>query len=258
MSKLRKWFQKYVGKNKVTRSSADSSGMRIIDCPGYGDDLKIAVMDGVVSEKLQEEIIKGKYEWFEGRAIQKVVKEGDVLLEIGAGVGFISTIAWRTGKLQAVHCYEADPRLIPIIAKTHALNKVRGTIQNVILTTDAEVIRSKSIDFFIREDFYGSSQSQKNGGGIQEVIKVPTQRFQDALNNLAPTIIACDIEGAELGLFNAVQCPSVDRIMLETHQYVFGGDGMRQLFNELHDCGFHYNQYHSAGAVCVFQRINPQ
>jgi FkbM family methyltransferase len=257
MSKLRKWFQKYVGKKKAKRSRADSSGMRIIDCPGYGHDLKIAVMDGVVSEKIQKMILKGSYEWREGKAIQNILKDGDVLLEIGAGVGFISSVAWRTGKLRSVHCYEADPRLIPIIAKTHALNQVNGTIQNVILTTDADVLRSKSIDFFVRENFYGSSQTQKYTG-VQEVIKVPAQRFQDVLNDLAPTIIACDIEGAELGLFKAVECPSVDRILLETHQYVFGGDGMRQLFRELHDCGFHYNQYYSAGPVCVFQRIQPQ
>jgi hypothetical protein len=44
-------------------------------------------------------------------------------------------------------------------------------------------------------------------------------------------------------------------MMIETHQSVLGPSGMRSLFNDMHNAGFHYDQRYSSGSVVVFSRI---
>jgi hypothetical protein len=79
--------------------------------------------------------------------------------------------------------------------------------------------------------------------------------MSDAVAKIKPTVIVCDIEGAELGLFAGVDLSSVDRMMIETHQSALKGNGMRQLFNEMHEGGFHYDEMHSKGSVVLFKKV---
>lgn len=228
---------------------------KLIEYPWTTSFINIAVADGVVSDVIQRKIKKGRYEKHEASIISKLMIENEILLELGAGVGLISTLAWLSGKVTEVHCFEADPRLIDIIKETHAQNGVIGHVYNQVLTSDPEVISVKFVEFHLREDFYGSSTNKKIGNEITDTLKVCTSSFQMAISRIKPTVIACDIEGSELGLFSQVDMPSVKSIMLETHQSAIGGEGMRQVFCDMHNANFHFDERWSKGSVCVFSRI---
>ncbi|SMF57875.1 methyltransferase, FkbM family [Xaviernesmea oryzae] len=229
--------------------------IKYIEYPHPKGPIKIAVSDEVVSETIQKKIRDARYERHEANIIQKIVTDGDILLELGAGVGFISTLAWSTGKVKEVHCFEADPRLKKIIEATHAQNGVSGNVYTEILSNDAEQIEKRSIDFHIREDFYGSSLNSGVGREIKQTVPVPVTSIRKAIETIKPTVIACDIEGGELGLFDEIDMPTVRQVMVETHVAAFKGEGMRQLFHEFHKADFYYDPVNSYREVVVFRRM---
>ncbi len=230
--------------------------IKYIEYPHAKGPIKVAVADDVVSEVIQKKIKDARYERHEANIIQKIVSDGDILLELGAGVGVISTLAWLTGKVKAVHCFEADPRLKRLIEATHAQNGVASTVYTEILSNDEAQIAGGSIDFHIREDFYGSSLNSAIGREIKQTVPIPVKAIQKAINDVRPTIIACDIEGGELGLFDGLEMPSVQKVMVETHVAAFKGEGMRQLFHEFHRADFYYDPANSYREVVVFKRIS--
>lgn len=228
---------------------------KLIQYPHANGPINIAVADGIVSEIIQKKIKDGRYEKHEARTIPKLMVDDEILLELGAGVGVISTLGWLSGKVREAHCFEADPRLIPLIKETHAQNGVKAFVYNQILSSDEKQISSGSMDFHIREHFYGNSTIDSVGRDIKQTVKVPVVSLASAIERIQPTVIACDIEGGELGLFDDVEMPSVKAVMLETHQAALKGSGMRQVFHEMHKADFHYDERYSSGSVSVFSRI---
>ncbi|MBB4279663.1 FkbM family methyltransferase [Rhizobium mongolense] len=228
---------------------------KLIQYPHTTGPINIAVADGVVSDVIQKKIKDGRYEKHEARTIPKLMIDDEILLELGAGVGVISTLGWLSGKVREVHCFEADPRLIELIKETHTQNGVKGYVYNQILSSDADLVAQGLMDFHIREHFYGNSTITSVGREVKETVKVPVVAITEAISKIQPTVIACDIEGGELGLFDEVEMPSVKTIMLETHQAALKGHGMRQVFHEMHKADFHYDERYSCGSVSVFSRI---
>lgn len=218
--------------------------------------IKLAV-DHSVSQKMAEYIKRGWYEAHEVEQIQKVLEQDDIVAELGSGIGFISTVAWRTGKTKAIHCYEADPRLIPLIEKTHQLNGVaNATVNNKAATSNVEALNRGEMEFYIRPDFWENSAHPASGSAETTTIKVPTTSLSEIVDAVSPTLIVADIEGAEDGLFaEGVNLSSVKRIALEIHQPLLGPSGIRRLFDDLHKAGFHYDARFSAATVPVFSKI---
>ncbi len=237
------------------RDLIDEYGNRILNYQHALGCIRIAVRDDCVSEIIQKKIRTARYERREAITIGKILNDREVYLELGAGLGLISTIAWLSGRVREIHCFEADPRLVPLIQATHRLNSVVSQVHNQLLTGDQELINHGFVDFHIRKNFYGSSVNPNVAAGIVNTLKVPTRSIEQVLDEIKPTVIACDIEGAELGLFGGIRCPTVHRVMLETHQSAINGEGMRRLFNEMHDINFHYDERWSSGSVVVFSRI---
>ena len=68
-----------------------------------------------ISIKLRERIAQGLYERQEAKCILQAGRQGDRLLEIGAGIGYISCLAALSGNFEAITVVEANPELIPLI-----------------------------------------------------------------------------------------------------------------------------------------------
>ncbi|MBB4279660.1 FkbM family methyltransferase [Rhizobium mongolense] len=206
----------------------------------------------ILTDRVRESIAAGRYEGKEATQVEKLLKEGDRVLEIGSGLGFISTIAARDPKTVDVLCYEADPRLIPYIQSVHELNGITNvTVRNAALTTD---LSQKELTFFVRKDFWGSSFSKAGGDYISET-SIPTQPFNEVMQQFRPTFIVCDIEGAELDLFMNASLFGVTRVLVEIHSRIIGRTGVKRLFDAMSARDFHYDEFHSHGSVVLFSHI---
>jgi FkbM family methyltransferase len=206
----------------------------------------------LLSPRVRDSIAAGRYESKEATQVEKLLKEGDRILEIGSGLGFISTIAARDPRTECMLCYEADPRLIPYIQSVHELNGItKALVKNAALTSD---LSRAELTFYVRKDFWGSSFS-KNAGEYESTVVVPTQSVNEVLQQFRPTFIICDIEGYELELFFHASLHGVTRVLVEIHSKVLGRTGVKRLFDAMSARDFVYDEYHSHGSVVLFSHV---
>lgn len=216
------------------------------------NDVTLAVASEILSPKMRSVLESGKYEALEARHIPKIMKKGDRLLELGGGVGYISSLASKAAPLADVLVIEADPRLCGVISENHRLNGVSGAVKNGVAAPPSVAQTQDRVSFYLRENFWGSSLS--SDGKFVEELRVPCLDFQRLVDDFRPSIVICDIEGGETDLFPAIDLSSVDRIYLELHKSQTGLVEIRKLFNALGAQGFSYDPDYSVGAVVLFSR----
>lgn len=205
-----------------------------------------------LTPKIRESITSGRYEHVEADLLGKVLRDGDRLLEVGGGLGFLSALAAQSPLVEAVRVYEANSELIPLIRATHKLNNLAGIdVRCAVLTNQAQ---PGEAPFFIHRNFWASS-THKAHWEYERETSVPTQPLADVLREFRPTLMVCDIEGGELELFDGPELGGLDRVILELHQKAIGGRGVQSVFDSLSAAGFHYDSFASRGAVVLFRRL---
>lgn len=205
----------------------------------------------VVSPPIAAAIRSGAYESREAREIPAIVRPGDRVLEIGAGIGFISTLIALQPEVARVVAVEANPALIPAIRQTHALNGVDGVeVVNAVLAPGGAGLR----DFYLRRDFWMSSLSP-GPNPYEGVAQVPVRDLDALIREEAISLIVCDVEGAEAWLFAGADLTGVDRVYVETHDHITGLKGLHDLFGHLGARGFAYDPRHSSGGVVLMRRV---
>lgn len=221
--------------------------MRYITCNG----IKICYDPNVISDAIAKHMTKGTYEREEGILVGGIVQEGERILEIGCGLGYLSCLAMKTGKVEELLGFEANPKLIPIINETWEINQVQARCRNGVITNTSS---GRKIDFYVRNDFWASSLSP-SPYQYKEIAQVETINFQELLFEFKPTMIICDIEGGERELFEGVQLIGVKKVFMEVHQNLLGRWGMKKLFERFSHQDFHYDVWHSVGQVVLFSHV---
>ena len=220
--------------------------------------VRIERRDDLISDRVWQAIRDGSYEVAELRAGLGALREGDRLLDIGAGLGIIGAVlATRTG-VERILSVEADPRLIPYMRRLHACNNIANVdVLNCVPTAapqDGAVL-------YVRTDFWRSSLDPATGPYAQAV-RVPTRTLGSLLGDFRPTVVISDIEGAEVELFGAPQDFSGVRvIVMELHLRNYPDPTLAavdRIFRSLAAQGFAYLPGLSSGEVVTFHRIrNP-
>lgn len=214
--------------------------------------IRIPVFPELMSPRMLEVLRSGRYEESEATQLDRIIEPGEVILEIGAGIGFISSIAARNPNTTRIEVFEANPDLKPVIETVHRINQIENAVINTGVLMDRP--SEDAVPFYIMQNFWGSSLCYKPQA-IRQVL-VPTIDLNSALERIRPTMIICDIEGGELDLFENANLDGVTKIFMETHQRVLGRAGMKRLFDNLSAKGFHYDQNHSSGSVVLFSHIS--
>jgi FkbM family methyltransferase len=205
----------------------------------------------VITPPIREAMLAGRFEAEEASQIPAIVRPGDRVLEIGAGIGFISTLLARERRVARVIAVEANPGLLAYMTRLHGVNHVRKVRRlNAVLTNEPVA----SATFYLRRDFWMGSLSPVPNAYVGTV-EVPTMSLDGLLRDEAINLVVCDIEGAEDGLFEGADLSGVDRVYLETHDHVTGLSGIRRLFATMAEQGFVYDPRHSLGSVIFFQRL---
>ncbi len=191
--------------------------------------VRIPFVPAIITPVTEGPLRAGRYEMGERRALQRVLVPHDRVLELGGGIGFLSTLAAQTRGIGKVVTVEANPRLIPIIRETHRLNGVDGVrvIAGAITAEDGE-----AVDFYLRRHFWGSSLDA-DLRAYACCVKRPRIAITPLLASLKPTVIVCDIEGGEDGLFDAADLGSVRHMVIELHPRSYGEAGAERVLSVL-------------------------
>ena len=177
---------------------------------------------------------------YEGQEIEgslHVIEPGDTVLEIGAGIGLVGAVIAHNAEPKAVHSFEANPELIPVINAMYEMNGLtdRISVRNEVLFSGPD--RPKEMQFHLRKSYLGSSLLNPDERP-STVVDIPTADFTEVCETLEPNVLVMDIEGGELELLRHADLSRFRAIVLEFHPKIYEVKGMRQCKRMLRNAGF--------------------
>ncbi len=144
----------------------------------------------------QSYIISGGPEKLTTEVFKKVIKEGDVVLDLGANVGYYTLLAARlVGKEGKVYAFEPEPTNYSLLLKNIELNEYN----NVVAVQKAVSNVTGKIKFFLDKKDTGAHTTYQPDGN-REFIDVESVTMDDFFKDKDHPInfIKLDIEGAEM------------------------------------------------------------
>ena len=203
----------------------------------------------LLGSSLERDIISGTYESAEISVARKVFGSGDVVLDIGSGVG-VTAFSLLNAGVGYVYCYEANSKLV---AFSRLLLEANGC--EACSVVNAAIVPRKltpNVDFFIRDPLMTSSLD----GSIGEYVAretVPACLLDEVILKSGANAILCDIEGAEAEVLAGANLVGIKKIVVELHVHKSGVEAVISMFRRLTDLCFVYDQWYSSGRVLAFR-----
>jgi FkbM family methyltransferase len=184
-----------------------------------------------VTPELRTVIYRERYERREAICLERILEPADTFVEIGAGIGFLSTLAALRIGSERVTAYEANPRMLEAIRRTWRLNGVEPELVHGVLGDG-----DGRATFHVEAAFVSSSLHRRSAAA--EAVEVPRLDAVREMTRVRPTVVAMDVEGAERELVLIVPWDGVDRVVIDLHPDVIGRDGVTDVVGVLRDAGF--------------------
>jgi len=184
-----------------------------------------------ISQGIRKQIFFSEYEDKEIEIVAKRLASDDVVMEVGAGIGFLSAYCAKRIGSERVFAYEANPALMELIAATYRANGVAPAVRNVLLA-QGEGTR----EFHVEPEFWASSALQ--GSGSATTISVPQADLNSELRRVRPSFLIVDIEGGEIEFFELADLATVRKICVETHPGIHSSAALSKMLGGLIAQGF--------------------
>lgn len=201
----------------------------------------------LVSPAIVEQIYTEHYEEAEKHLVAALVEPGDVVLELGSGLGFISSVIGHRRPRQLV-CVEANPRMVPLIGRNLANNGVTGVeiLTGIVGPEDGEE------DFFFGDHFIGSSlhRTDEHRGRLT----VRRHAIGPLFARFDFNCLIIDIEGAEYELLEQLPLAGVAKLCIEFHPHIIGQAKVTEIVEGLIKAGFLLDLQQHSGQVQIFRR----
>lgn len=214
----------------------------------FGVDLPLNLP--AITPPIRKDIFFGGYEAKEAGLVEKFIQPDDVVFEVGAGIGFLSSLCAKVVGNDKVHAYEANPQLLPIIEQVHRRNGVAPKVYNVLLGKGPG-----ERTFWLEPDYWASSLIQ--GSPQAKPIQIPQIDLNAELARIQPTFLIVDIEGGEYEFFQGIDLTPVQKICIEVHPHVLGNDRVCEILSWLFEQGFSLEVGHMRKFVFYLYRTSP-
>lgn len=195
-------------------------------------------IDDYFSQAIKQNIYFGYYENYELSIVKSQLSPYDVVMEVGAGIGFISTYCAQKIGSEKVFSYEANPDLKKHICNTYKLNNVSPTLEICLVGNHKE-----ELTFYIEKNFWSSSITPWNKDA--KPVTVTAKSFNEEVRRHNPTFLIIDIEGGEVELIKNADFYNVTKIMLELHTKLIGVEKAEFVKSRLRKAGFQINKKYS-------------
>ncbi|WP_370462125.1 methyltransferase [Phyllobacterium sp. SYP-B3895] len=107
------------------------------------------VLPGDVSEKIWSALQNGTYEAKEAFWVKRAVRPGDRILELGTGLGIISSVMAATDDVRVL-AFDANPEVVVLARKVISTNGFDNVTVNHGLLMAGEPCE---VPFYVRKDF---------------------------------------------------------------------------------------------------------
>lgn len=175
-------------------------------------------------------IFRGSYELGERRAVERMVRPGDRVVEFGGGIGAVSLTAARIAGADAVTVFEPQPQACELIRRNSALNQIQLNCENAAVASE-----SGMREFFQSSNIISSSLIDRGASHKYErtVYEVRTVALREIIAT-APDVMIVDIEGAEIELLTSADLDQLQVVIIEMHPNIVGAEAVAAL-----DAAFH-------------------
>ena len=188
--------------------------------------IDLPLKHSLITPPIQRDIYFGDYERKELDVIERRLEPGDKVMEVGAGIGFLSAYCARVLGDDRVFAYEANPALLELVGVVHARNKVHPQVVQALLGEgDSER------DFFVEPDYWASSLVRRSPKST--CVRIRQIDFNSELRRVAPSFLIVDVEGGEYELLRNADLSGVSKLCLEVHPDVLGNARVSEVFARL-------------------------
>lgn len=206
----------------------------------------LAVDRQSLSKPVASQLLAENYEGREARMVKMFLSPDDIVLELGAGMGYIGLLCARTVGSENVHSFEANPSMEKLIRKNYELNSLEPNLQIGLVSC-----KSGLSDFYIPEDFWAASISPQANA---KVVTVRQYAINDLVQDIQPTFLIMDIEGAEIDIIEALVPKTVKKIAMELHPETTGAQPINAMIDRLKSHGLDVHWRSNAGDHIFFQK----
>lgn len=210
--------------------------------------VKIDLNDPIITPSIKQFMYSESYEGGEIEILKNTLSASDIVMEIGAGIGFLSSyIAKRIGSGRVV-AYEANPALIQSIQNTYMINNVSPIIKNAILSDSSGVV-----DFFIEKNYWSSSLIRRSEDAEKVIINKLDINQELLIMDFSYLIM--DIEGGEQYLIPEIKSfKNIRKILIDLHPHVIGNKNVSNVIQKILEAGFSLDISKCRGDVFYFEK----
>lgn len=212
--------------------------------------VRVPIGSDEVSPEIWDALQSGRYEANEARHIPRAIRRGDRVLELGAGIGVITSII---ASVQAVRVwsFEADPQTTLLAQRVIDQNcKDNVTLSNGMLAAGPPT----KATFYRRADFWMSSRFPEQGP-YESMFEITSNNIDHFIETHHINAVVMDVEGAELDILQRASLPGVERVFLELHDHLYGLAGVHAIAKAMSCKGLIYDPRASSGP-CVLYSID--
>lgn len=205
-------------KNFIRPSVVDVEGVKI-------------KIPSLASNVIRSALFEGYYEASELQIVMNRLCQDDVVMELGTGLGLLSTYCAKQIGNDRVFTFEANPALEQPIKTNYALNQVNPKLEIGLVGEQAGFNT-----FYVNNDFWSSSIV--NGSENTKPITIPVISFNEKVKEINPTFLLIDIEGGEYELFKYADFYNVKKLMIEVHKRILNAQQNEFVNDAIAKAGF--------------------
>lgn len=213
--------------------------------------LNVPLPTGLIPDQVLDALYKGQYERPELIAATALLRSGDQILELGAGIGIVSGLLAKRFSSTDFISYEANPALVPVISALHECNGIGNVALRsaIVAPTNHGLTRR----FRLHRHFTESSLTATSAD--EGFVDVPVHDPVTVMNEVQPDILLCDIEGGEEELIPLLPMNGLRAAIIELHPHLVSREGMGRVFRAFLDAGLVPVVELSTATVMAFERV---
>lgn len=185
----------------------------------------------LASNVIRSALFEGYYEDSELKIVMNRLRQDDIVMEIGAGLGLLSTYCAKQIGSDRVYTFEANPALKQPIKTNYVLNQVNPKLEIGLVGSQAGFST-----FYVSKNFWSSSTI--NAAKKTKPIKIPVVSFNEKVREINPTFLLIDIEGGEYELLKYADFYNVKKLMIEVHNWVLTHEQIQFVNDAIAKAGF--------------------
>lgn len=174
------------------------------------------------------------------RVVSKILRPGDVLVDLGAHEGYFSLLAAASCPSATIHSIEPLPASLRWIRSNVESSDLRNVQVHALAIADSNGDR-----MIVARPHTGSSHLADLGPGAKQALPVPAMTLDTFIRSIGwPRVrfMKIDCEGAELFVFrgadNVLREHLVEFYCVDCHRQFIGLEGCREIDGRLRNAGY--------------------